>query len=54
MLSLLLAYLKVASEFCVKLQPFEAVDDVWYTCCTFHNFLLEVKILYNVDIETEQ
>lgn len=30
----------------IRLQSFEAVDNVWFTCCTLHNFLLEVDGLH--------
>jgi hypothetical protein len=26
----------------IKLKSFEAVDDIWFTCCALQNYLLEV------------
>lgn len=30
----------------IRLQSFKAVDDIWFTCCALHNYLLEVDGLH--------
>jgi DDE superfamily endonuclease len=30
----------------IRLQLFTAVDNIWFTCCALHNYLLEVDGLH--------